>query len=231
MSPPRNRLLSGLSTQDLALLQSQLELCRIEKDQVLEQPQKPIEHVYFPESGVASLVAVGSANRRIEVGPFGREGMSGIAVVLGTDRSPHETRVQVSGQAHRVTAGALREVMRQSPSLQVRLLRYVQAFSVQAAHSTLANGNLTIEQRLARWLMMLHDRIDGDELPLTHDFLALMLSVRRAGVTIAVHMLEGRGLIRATRGLIRILDRQGLKALAQSSYGIAEAEYRRLLEA
>lgn len=231
MGPPRNRLLSGLSAEDMALLRAHFEPCRIEKDQILEQPQRPIEHVYFPESGVASLIAVASADRRIEVGPFGCEGMSGIAVVLGVDRSPLETRVQVAGDAHCLTAEALRSLMRQSASLQLRLSRYVQAFFVQSAHTTLANANLTIEQRLARWLLMLRDRIEGDELPLTHDFLALMLSVRRAGVTIAVHMLEGRGLIRATRGLVKILDREGLRTMAQGSYGLAEAEYARLLQA
>lgn len=229
MPLPQNRLLSGLSPDDLTLLRPYLEPVRVDRDQNLDRPHEEIEHIYFLDSGVASVIAIGPHSRKIEVGPFGREGMSGLPVVLGSDRSPHETLVQVPGEARRIASDALRHVTQRSASLQARLLCYVEAFSVQTAHTLLANGLLTIEQRLARWLLMADDRIDGDNLPLTHEFMALMLAVRRPGVTVAVQMIEGRGLIRATRGVVKILDREGLKDLAHSSYGVPEAEYARLL--
>ena len=116
-----------------------------------------------------------------------------------------------------------------SATLRAVLLRYVQTFIVQSAHSSLANAHHRIEARLARWLLMCHDRVEGDVLNLTHELLSLMLGVRRAGVTVAIHLLEGRGLIKATRGHIRVLNRGGLEATAQGSYGVPEAEYARLL--
>ena len=178
------------------------------------------------------MVAVGDRLRdqRIEAGIFGRDGMSGTAIVLGSDRSPHETFVQIPGAALRIEADALRDAMGRSQPLRQALLLYVQVLLVQVAHTVLANGSGKIEERLARWILMSHDRLDGDEIALTHEFLSLMLGVRRAGtVTVATHLLEGQGLIRATRGLIRVTDRAGLEELADGSYGVPEAEYRRLI--
>ncbi len=226
----RNALLAGLAPAQLARLAAELEPVELPVRVVLERPGEPIEHVHFLSSGVASLVAIGPDGQRIEAGLFGREGMSGLALVLGDDRSPHETMMQVEGTGHRIDADSLREAMAAEPAIRERFLRYSQAFAIQVAHTTLANGRHPLQPRLARWLLMCHDRVDGHQVDLTHDFLALMLGVRRAGVTVAVHEMEGRGFIKATRGRIRVLDRDGLATLAQGIYGVPEAEYTRLLD-
>jgi CRP-like cAMP-binding protein len=231
MNRPKNKVLNGLATADLEALRPSLEACTLEVGQVLDPANGPIEHIYFPESGIASVIALDRECRRIEVGPFGREGMSGMFVVMGVASCPLETAVQGAGVAHRIKVEALRQAIDRSPSLHQRLLRYVQAFHIQSAQTLLVNSYAHIEQRLARWVLMAHDRIDGDNLPLTHDFMALMLGVRRAGVTEATQKLEGRKLIKATRGLIVIQDRRGLEELAGNSYGVSEAEYARLMTA
>ncbi len=196
---------------------------------ILEAQSEPIEQVRFPSSGVTSVVVQGSDGRRIEVGPAGREGMSGLPVVMSDDRATHEGQEQVAGAGHRVAVEALQEAMSQAGGLREALLRFVHAFGVQASHTALANGRYAIGTRLARWLLMCHDRMDDDALELTHEFMGLMLGVRRASVTVALHELEGRGLIKAMHGLVRVLDRAGLEGAVGASYGPAEAEYARLL--
>ena len=225
----RNQVLSGLTASQLGHLAPHLKPVDLPRAMVVEPADAPIAHAYFPACGLASVVARDLNGQRIEAGLIGREGMTAMAVVMGDDRSPHETLFQVAGTGHRMEADALREAMTVEPAIRERLLRFALAFSVQSAHTTLASGRHAIEGRLARWLLMCHDRVDGDRLELTHEFLSLMLGVRRAGVTVALHLLEGRGLIKATRGCIRLLDRAGLEATAQGSYGVAEAEYARLM--
>ncbi len=224
-----NRLLVGLTEAQLGHLAPELEPVELPVRMVLHAPGEPMEHVYFPGSGIGSMIAIGTDDQRIEAGIFGREGLSSLAPVMGDDRSPHEVLVQVAGAGHRIGTDALREAMAAEPTIRDRLLRYAQAFAVQVAHTALANGRYPLQPRLARWLLMCRDRIDGDQLDLTHEFLSVMLGMRRAGVTVATHELEGRGVIRATRGRIRILDRAGLEALAHGIYGVPEAEYARLV--
>src|SRR5215204_2293808 len=151
--------------------------------------------------------------------------MVGLPVVLGIDRSPHGYMVQAAGEALRIPAQDLRTAIQQSPSLQAGFLHYTHALMVQTAQTAYANAGFSIEARLARWILMTDDRLEGGDLPLTHDFLAMMLGVRRPGVTIAVQSLEGNRLIRAKRGRITVLDRTGLEEVADSAYGISEAEY------
>jgi CRP-like cAMP-binding protein len=194
----------------------------------LETRNKPIEHVYFIEQGFASVVADGPGQRSIEVGIIGREGMTGLAVLMGTDRTPHDTYMQSSGSGHRIAAERLRRAIEQSPALHTSMLRCAHAFNVQTAQTAVANGRHKIEERLARWLLMAQDRGDGDELRITHEFLGLMLAVRRPGVTIALNLLEARGLIQAKRGVILIVDRKGLVQSSNGAYGVPEAEFRRL---
>lgn len=227
--PPRNRLLQALGPDDFALLRPHLTPISLPIRHVLEAPNRPIDEVMFLESGMGSIVAVVNADRQLEVGIFGREGMSGIAVILGDDRSPQESFVQIAGEGLRMRSDDLRRAMRTSPSLQRVLLRYVQSMMAQTASTAFANGHGKVEERLARWLLMSHDRMDGDELPLIHEFLALMLGVRRAGVTEALHVLEGRGAIRTGRGRIAVADRMRLEESAAGLYGVPEAEYRRLI--
>lgn len=225
----RNKLLSALSPRDLSAISTRLVRVDLRPQQILERPDEPVKNVYFPERGIASVVATDGKSRRIEAGPFGYEGMSGMPVLLGTDRSPHETTVKMPGSAHCVSAEGLRKLLASSPSMHKLLLRYVQAFSIQTAHTLIASAVSVVETRLARWILMLHDRVEGDRIPLTHEFLAAMLSVRRPGVTAALHVLEGEGFIRSERGLLTIRDRAGLEKRCGSLYGIPEREYERLL--
>ena len=155
--------------------------------------------------------------------------MTGVHIVMGGDRSPHLSYVQAAGQGLRASADDIREAMRASGSLRENFLRFGQAFMTQTAHTAVANGRATIEERLARWILMAQDRVDGNDLMLTHEFLALMLNVRRAGVTEALNVLSKKGLISANRGQIRVLDRPRLEAAANGFYGIPEAEYQRLI--
>ena len=226
----RNRLLSILPAEDFDRLRPHLQRVSLEFKQVLEQPNQPIQNVYFMEPGVGSIVAVSTGGERLEVGIFGPEGVSGLAVVQGSDRSPHETFIQVPGEAIRISAVALRNAFEESAALRGLLLRYAQAFTIQVAYTALANGRYGIDERLARWLLMCHDRVDGDTFPITHEFLALMLGVRRAGVTTALQGLEGLEAIKASRGKIEIVDRDELVKCAGASYGVPEREYERLLD-
>jgi CRP-like cAMP-binding protein len=224
-----NRLLMALSDDDRALLQPSLVLVTLKRGEVMITPNEPITHVYFPIDCLGSIVAITRDKRRIEVGIFGREGMSSTSLLHGTNTTPHENFTQVEGTALHMGADDLRSAIRQSPSLHEVLLRYVEAFQVQVAYTALSHGSFTIEERLARWLLMCHDRLPGDDLPLVHEFLSMMLGVRRSGVTIAIQTLEGTGAIRATRGHIVVHDRATLEETANGSYGVPEAEYRRLI--
>ena len=166
---------------------------------------------------------------RIEIGVVGCEGVVGTPLVLGTDRTPHVAMVQVEGEALRVSVDALRDALAASPHLRGVLGRYVQSLMVQVGQTVHAAADLTVECRLARWILMTHDRLGRDELPLTHEFLSIMLGVRRPGVTSAMHVLEGSGTIANRRGRITVRDREKLEEMAGDTYGVTEAEYERLL--
>jgi len=193
----------------------------------IERPNRRIEAIYFPESGIVSVVAV-QKKTQVEVGLIGGEG-TGLPIVLGDDRTPHSTYVQVAGAGQCIPARDLANVLGASRSLRELLLKYVQAFRVQTTHTAVCNARSRLDQRLARWLLMAHDRLDTNLLPLTHEFLSLMLGVRRAGVTEALHMLKTRRLIANDRSQITVRDRKGLERIAGQAYGIPEAEYWRLL--
>ncbi len=225
----RNRLLAALTEADLALIQPHLEPVSLDLRKDLEKPNRQIGDVYFPSIGIASVVAVQFDDTRVEVGLIGCEGMSGTSVVLGNDRSPHSTYMQVAGDGQRIAAARLRETMSASDSLRAVFLRYVQVFMVQTAHTAIANARDRLDARLARWLLMAHDRVRDNALPLTHEFLSLMLGVRRAGVTEALHSLESQQLIRTGRGVVVVLDRKGIERTAGPAYGTPEAEFRRLI--
>ena len=224
-----NRLLDALSEEDFERLSAGLTPVRLAFKQSIELANQPIEMVFFPTSGILSVVATTRRERQIEVGLIGREGMSGVAVVMGSGQSPNETYVQAEGTGFRIHADLLREGMLQRPKLHQLFLHYVHAFLVQTAQTALANGSAKIEERLARWLLMAQDRLQRPDLPLTHELLSIMLGVRRPGVTEALNAMEGSGLIKATRGVVRLLDRPGVEACANGCYGVPEAEYERLL--
>jgi CRP-like cAMP-binding protein len=225
----RNVLLDSLSAADLAALAPDLESIALPRRQILESPGSAISTVLFPESGIVSVMARAPYDRRIEVGLVGLDGMIGFGALLGDELSINESIVQVPGHGWRVATTSLVGLMHRSAALSALLLRYVHAFMAQTTQTALANGRSKLEERLARWLLMSHDRFGSNELGITHDFLAQMLGVRRAGVTIALQVLESRRLIRARRGQIIILDRAGLKQQANGSYGVAEQVYCRLI--
>jgi CRP-like cAMP-binding protein len=218
-----------MSPTDLALLLPHLQLVAMPLLMEMERPNRRIETVYFMEAGIASVVAVRPDKTKVEVGLIGPEGMSGTAVILGGDQSPHSTYIQAAGEGRRIAADELREAMKASESLRTMLLKFVQVFMVQTAHTAIANARAHIDQRLARWLLMAHDRTGDNTLPLTHEFLSLMLGVRRAGVTMALQSLKRQKLIDSGRNQIVILNRKGIERAAGGSYGIPEKEYRRLV--
>ena len=224
----RNRILVGLAPQDYAALRSDLEPVDLALNQSLIAPDQLIEHAWFMDSGYTSIVT-GVEGAKVEIGLVGREGMVGVPVLLGTDRSPFEHFIQCAGHGWRIAADRLLAASEERALLRRRLLRYAQALNVQSSRTAFVNAEYPLEARLARWLLMCHDRIDGNEIQITHDFIAMMLGVRRPGVTTATHVLEGNRLIRATRGMITVLDRGGLERLADDSYGMPEREYARLM--
>ena len=224
----QNRLISSLRTADSKLLSPLLQPVELGLEKVLNMPNKLIKHVYFPTSGIVSVVTASSRKRQIEVSMIGREGMTGVNVLLGENRSPHAAYVQIAGQGLRANVRDLRKVLDKSESLRENLLRFAQTWMVQKAYTALAVSQGKIEERLARWLLMAHDRLDGAELPVTHARLAEVLCVQRTGVTAALNGLKRRKFIELRRGAIAIRNRARLEAVAKGLYGTPEAEYRRI---
>jgi CRP-like cAMP-binding protein len=225
----RNRLLAALPPADLALLQPHLNFLAVAVRHEIERPNRRIDVVYFMDAGIASVVAVQADDTQVEVGLVGFEGMTGTAVVLGGEQTPHSTYIQVAGEAQWIKADQLRKAMKTSDSLHAVLLKYVQVFMVQTTHTAVANARAHIDRRLARWILMAQDRTGDKTLPLTHEFLALMLGVRRPGVTEALQSLKLRKLIETGRNQITVLNRNGIEKMAGNSYGVPENEYRRLI--
>jgi len=217
-----------LPADDFVGLSRALERVPLRLHETVLDPHQPIEYAYFVESGLCSYLA-DTHDGRIEIGLVGPEGMVGTPLVLGTDRGPFTALIQGEGEALRIPAADLCAALDASPALRGLLGRYVQSFIAQVGGTAYANAELTIEARLARWILMYQDRMGQDDLPITHEFLSLMLGVRRPGVTAATHMLEGSGMIQARRGRITVLDREKLVEMAGGAYGAAEAEYERLI--
>jgi CRP-like cAMP-binding protein len=225
----RNLLLKWLNPADLALIEPDFERVQIARGDKLEWVGEQVRYVYFVEEGMLSIVSKMEHGRDVEVGVIGKEGMSGSAVLLGDEISAHETNVQISGIAMRLEVTALHRATLGSSTLHDTLLRYVRYLELQTASTASANGRAKLDERLARWLLMTHDRVDSDRISITHEFLANMLACRRPGVTVGLHILEGNDLIRSRRGQIIIVDRDGLENAANGSYGKVEAIYGRLL--
>lgn len=225
----RNLLLQALPSDELERFLPHLERVDVHKGEVLVSVGEPLEFAYFPEGGLSSNLLITGEGRRVEVGCFGYEAMVSTATVLGSDLSPHEIQVQVSGAWLRVGVDTLRSAIERSPALHKLLLRYAHTVVLTLSQTAMSNGLFSVEERLARWILMAHDRLEGNELPLTHDFLAIMLANQRSSVTLAMQTLEGYGAIRAKRALIVVRDRGMLCDLAGASYGPAEAEYERLI--
>lgn len=226
-SAVRNHLLSLLPSDDFLRLAGALRPVDLVLRQVLHQPDQPIAAVYFMEAGTASMIAPLGNGDALEVGMVGREGLVGLPVVLGTDVAVTEALIQVPGAALRLPATALKEALAGSPALKALLLRYVQAFHAQVTQTAACNGRHVLEERLARWLLMTHDRADGDVLPMTQEFLSIMLGVRRAGVSVAAGILQKAGVIDYAQGRITVVDRLGLEGAACECYGAVRRHYAR----
>ena len=225
----RNHLLRRLPADAFATLAPYLERTPLTARSAVFEAERPIERVCFPESGLISILAKSRAGGRIEAGLIGPEGACGMAVVLADDRSPNEAVVQCAGQATWISADRLRQMVKTTPELERILLRFIHSFMIQTAHTALADGRARLDQRLARWLLMAQDRLSRPELPLTHELLASMLGVRRAGVTVALNGLERMGAVRMNRGVVTVAERSLLENVAGPWYGVPEREYRRLL--
>lgn len=195
---------------------------------VLCSPDQPFEHVYFPLSGFISLVVTVSGHRPLELGLIGNEGVLGATLALGVDEAPVRAVVQGEGTALRMTAAQLRRELRRSPGLLLALNRYLYVSLTQLSQTAACTAFHEVEPRLARWLLMSHDRAHADHFHLTHEFLADMLGVRRSGITIAAGVLQRRKLIRYSRGDISVLDRKGLEAASCECYGALVEDYAQL---
>jgi CRP-like cAMP-binding protein len=227
--PPRNKLLRALPADDFQRIRPLLEAVPLKVRRIVHHARLPIEHVYFVESGLISVVAnTDDENNGVEAWLIGSEGAAGIPVVLGAESSPHRRMVQAEGSALRMRSADLRTAMDEVAALRAVLLRYVNGVLVQASQSGACNARHSVEQRLARWLLMAHDRLERRDLPLTHDIVAKMLGVRRATVTQVIKELEATGAIRGARGHVDVLDRPRLEALACQCYQIIRAEQDRV---
>ncbi|MBZ9799025.1 Crp/Fnr family transcriptional regulator [Mesorhizobium sp. ES1-4] len=217
-----------MSVDDLERLRPHLEGVFLELRAPLENEGQAIEAVYFLESGIASVVARASA-AEAEVGIIGFEGMTGSALIMGDDLASFNCYIQSTSEAIRIGAAPFVAALEDSPTLRPFLLRYVQYLHIQTSYTASINARHSLEVRLARWLLMCSDRTVGDRLMITHQFLSVMLGVRRPGVTVGLQTIESHGYIRARRGEITIRNRQGLMSLARESYGAPELQYRRLI--
>jgi CRP-like cAMP-binding protein len=225
-----NLLIQALAADDLQLLDPLFKRVPLQEGDVLASAGQRIENVCFLEGGVASFSSVSAAGGRTGIGMVGYEGCTGWHILLGSDISPYDSMVAVGGAtALQVDADDLLEACGRSASLRGLLMRFVQSVFAQISETAISNVNDPVQGRLCRWLLMNHDRLDGDEIQLSHGEIGNMLGVRRASVTDALHVLEGEGLITAKRRSICVRDRRRLRQCAGENYGFAEAEYRRLI--
>lgn len=225
-----NRLLASLSPPDHALLAPHLEPVAFAIGDVIIRAGDPIESVCFFEQGIAGVLDALDEDRRYAVGLIGAEGFIGWPVVMGDDRSPYDVTMRAEhGRALRLPAPALLAAIDSSPALRLALLRFVQVFMLQMGRTVVSSLAHSIERRMARWILMYHDRVQADEICMTHEEFRLMLGVRRSSVTDALHRLEEEQAIRAIRAKVLVQDRSKLMALAGDTYGEPEQAYARLL--
>ena len=224
----QNQLLLRMPERARQLLSPHMEHVELPLRFRLEEAHEPIDFVYFLDDGVASVVAETEDGTAIEVGLIGREGLTGTSLLLEDAESPFQCYMQMPGNGWRIAAPLLVAAVYQSPQLRRLLSRYARSAALQVAYTALSNGKTQINERLARWLLMIDDRMSSSSFSLTHEFLSVMLGVRRQGVTEALHVLEGLGLIDSKRSILTIKDRQSLILFAGSTYGPAELEYKRL---
>lgn len=226
--PIKNQLLAALVNQHYQHLVPHLERVELALGDVIYLQGRNIEQVYFPETSVVSLLSTLENGATTEVGLVGREGMLGLTVFLGGALTPDEAIVQLAGSALVMKASVLREELKVGSKLQLLLLRYTRSFVLLISQSVACSQHHSLEQRFARWLLMMHDYSESNMLKLTHEMVASMIGTRRAGVTVASLELKERNLIDAGRGWIKIVDRAGLEATACECYSIIHNEFSQL---
>ncbi len=225
----KNNVLAMLPGGELKALLPALSVIEVPQGEEIQRQHHEVEQVYFPTACVASIIAISPKGQRIEAGLVGLDGLTAFGLVAGDRRSPYQVIIQVGGEALRMSATDFVKALEQLPTLRSLAIRFLRTLSIQAGYTALANGRYGVPQRLARWLLMLHDRTDGDTIVITHEYLAIMLGVRRPGVTDALHLLEGERFIRSLRGRITIRNRTALLGFADDAYGVPETEYHRLM--
>jgi CRP-like cAMP-binding protein len=226
----KNKLIAGLPEKDFGRIRHHLERIALPQHESLLQPNAPTEYVYFPESGMVSLILSLEGGHIVEVGLVGSEGVVGVLAGLGASRISGEAIVQMPGSALRMRTDRLRQEIGVNPSVRQMLLRYVQALFCQITQTAACNARHQLPQRLARWLLMANDCALTNEVRLTHEFLSMMLSVGRPQVTIALATLKDAGIIQTGQGRIHILKRPRLEKMACECYRTVKAEYGRLLD-
>ncbi len=224
-----NQILAALPQEEFEPLAAKLRLVPLVLGETLYLPEQKIEYVYFVNSGVVSLLAALENGATVEAGVIGCEGMAGISVILGADSTPTQALVQSAGQALRISSRDIRTEFRKGGKLRDLLLRYTHTLFTQVAQTAACNRLHSIEQRLARWLLLTQDRVGRDDFVLTQDFLSRMLGVRRAGVSVAASTLRQAGLIDYHRGTMTVLDRPGLENYSCECYRIVRDEYDRYI--
>jgi CRP-like cAMP-binding protein len=224
----KNRVLASLPAAEMKQLAPHLTPVTLKKDRTLHDSEQTVETVYFLEEGICSTVVTMESGNTVEVGITGRDGFVGLPAVLGTGRSPNRSFMQVPGHGFSVKGKVLLEQLETSSQLRLRLQHFVQAMLVQTAQTAACNRVHELEERLARWLLMCHDRVQSDLIPITHEFLAMMLGTRRTSVTVAAGMLHKAGLIAYSRGSVTIQNPDGLQEAACECHRIIHEEYVRL---
>jgi CRP-like cAMP-binding protein len=228
-NPIKNRLLTALPREEYQRLLPYLETVSLTFKQIIYTPNEPIEYVYFPNSGIISLVNLTEDGGTVEAATVGNEGMAGIPVLLGADRMVGQALSQIVGDAVRMKADAFKREVTPGSPLYNLLLRYTQALMNQLSQSVACNRLHSVEERCCRWLLLCQDRVQLNEFSLTQEFLSQMLGVRRASVSVVAAILQRAGLIHYSRGKIRICDRPGLESASCECYRMVKGEFDRLL--
>jgi CRP-like cAMP-binding protein len=223
----RNGILLALPHRERESLLAQLEWIDLPVRTILHENQEPIEYAYFVNAGLASVLTVMPDGKSVEVGLTGKEGFVGVLLLTGLVTSPNQVVMQVGGNAFRLKVRGFNDVLQRSPKLEQLLLRCAQELTTQATQTAACNGLHEVHQRLARWLLMSQDRLGGDIVPLTQQFLAHMLGTRRASVTVAAGRLQRTGMIAYNRGVVRIKNRRKLEAAACACYRMMRRQFRR----
>ena len=225
-----NRLLAALPEEVLRRLSPSLELVEFKLGQVIYESGVKLRYVYFPTTCIISLLYMMRNGASAEIGVTGNEGVVGLALYMGGDTTPNRAVIQSAGSAWRMPAKALQDEFKRGGELQLALLRFTQALITQMSQTAVCNQLHTLKQQLCRWLLLSHDRLQGDELVMTQELMANMLGVRREGVAVAAGKLQKAGLIRYNRGRVSILDRKGLESAVCECYDVVRIEYARLLK-